>query len=262
MMILATDSKERFSNRVKDYVRYRPGYPRAVLDLLRDECGLTPESVVADIGSGTGILTQMFLENGNFVYGVEPNAEMRGAGERFLQKYTRFRSVTGSAEATTLPDSNVDFVVAAQAFHWFDPPAARAEFRRILRPQGWAVVIANHRMKDTTPFLRAYEVFLREFGTDYERIAETYPSAERMANFFGSGKFRERTAPNRQIFDFEGLSGRLRSSSYAPPPEHAKHKPMLVALKELFDVHADGGSVSFNYVTYIYYGRLEARGGE
>jgi SAM-dependent methyltransferase len=257
MMILATDSKERFSNRVEDYVRYRPGYPRAVLDLLREECGLAPESIVADIGSGTGILTQMLLENGNVVYGVEPNAEMRAAGESLLQKYTRFRSVAGSAEATTLPASSVDFLVAAQAFHWFDPPATRTEFRRILRPQGWVVVIANHRLKDTTPFLRAYEAFLHRFGTDYGKVAETYPSAERMSDFFGAGKFREHTAPNRQIFDFDGLSGRLRSSSYAPPAEHPDHRPMLAALRQLFDAHAGSGSVSFDYLTYIYYGHLD-----
>src|SRR5271170_3464981 len=122
----ASDSKQRFSNRVGDYVRYRPGYPRAVLDLLRDECGLTPKSVVADIGSGTGILTQMLLENGNLVYGVEPNAEMRAAGEEFLAAHPKFRSVAASAEATKLPDASVDLIVAAQAFHWFDPPASRA----------------------------------------------------------------------------------------------------------------------------------------
>ena len=262
MIVPATDSKERFSNRVGDYVRYRPGYPRAVLELLRDECGLAPESVVADIGSGTGILTQMLLENGNVVYGVEPNAEMRAAGEEFLAAYPKFRSIAASAEATTLPDASIDFIVAAQAFHWFDPRASRAEFHRILRTQGRVVVVANHRKKDATPFLRAYEAFLRKFGTDYGKVAETYPSAGRMTKFFGAGKFHEHSAPNRQIFDFDGLSGRLRSSSYAPPPEHPNHKPMLAALKELFDAHSDEGSVSFDYVTYIYYGRLEAGASE
>lgn len=256
-MTVATDSKERFSNRVADYTRYRPGYPHAVLDLLREECGVKPDSVIADIGSGTGLLTQLFLEYGNLVYGVEPNAEMRRAGEEFLKQYPRFRSVAASAESTTLPDASVDLVVAGQAFHWFDPQATCAEFRRILRPQGWVAVIANHRKKDASPFLRAYETFLQRFGIDYGKVAEKYPSATRMADFFGAGKFREHTAPNRQVFDFDGLSGRLRSSSYAPPPEHPNHKPMLAALRELFDAHAESGSVSFDYVTYIYYGRLD-----
>src|SRR5262245_49376869 len=118
--LLAPDSKQRFSNRVEDYVRCRPGYPAAVLDVLCEECGLRPESVVADIGSGTGLLAQMFLENGNLVYGVEPNAAMREAGEQWLERYPHFCSVAGSAEATTLPDAGVDFVVVGQAFHWFD----------------------------------------------------------------------------------------------------------------------------------------------
>ena|SRR5271154_5212791 len=255
--MLTADPKQRFSNRVADYIRYRPGYPHAVLDLLREECGVKPDSVIADIGSGTGLLTQLFLEYGNLVYGVEPNAEMRRAGEEFLKKFPRFRSVAGSAESTTLPDASADLVVAGQAFHWFDPRATRAEFRRILRPQGWVAVIANHRKKDASPFLRAYEAFLRRFGTDYGKVAEKYPSAARMADFFGAGKFREHTAPNRQIFDFDGLSGRLRSSSYAPPPEHPRHEPMLAALRELFDAHSDNGVVSFDYVTYFYYGQLD-----
>ena len=144
---------------MEDYVRYRPGYPRAVLDLLREECGFAPESVVADIGSGTGILTQMLLENGNVVYGVEPNAEMRAAGESLLQRYARFRSVAGSAEATTLPDASVDFMFVGQAFHWFEPKAARAEFERVLKPRGWVAVIWNERKQDETAFLREYETF-------------------------------------------------------------------------------------------------------
>ena len=104
-----------------NYVRYRPAYPSAVLDLLTSDCGLTAASVIADIASGTGIFTRMLLENGNRVFGVEPNAEMRNAGEEFLRAYPHFTSVAGTAEATTLADHSVDFVTAAQAAHWFDP---------------------------------------------------------------------------------------------------------------------------------------------
>src|SRR5277367_285802 len=132
MMNLTTNSKERFTTRVDDYVRFRPGYPAEVIGVLREECGLAPESVIADIGSGTGILTKLFLENGNSVYGVEPNAAMRESGEQFLKEYRLFRSVAAPAEATTLPNASVDFVVAGQAFHWFDPWAVRSEFARIL----------------------------------------------------------------------------------------------------------------------------------
>ncbi|MFY9691750.1 MAG: class I SAM-dependent methyltransferase [Candidatus Acidiferrales bacterium] len=259
---MATDSKERFSSRVEDYVRYRPGYPREVLDVLRDGCGLTAESVVVDVGSGTGLLAQLFLENGNVVYGVEPNAAMRDAGEQFLEKYPHFCSVAGSAEATTLPDACADFVVAGQAFHWFEPKAARAEFIRLLRPAGpggqggWVGVIWNERVSDRTAFQREYAALLREYCDDYAKVAETYPQYARMKDFFGSGAGSEKLLPNEQVFDFDGLRGRLLSSSYAPPAGHPKHEPMLAALREIFDRHAEDGRVRFEYQTHVYYGRL------
>src|SRR6266480_5260535 len=130
------DPKQRFSNRVADYRRYRPGYPPAVLDLLRIECGLRADHIIADMGSGTGLLSQLFLKNGHRVFGVEPNRQMREAGEEFLHRFEEFTSVPGSAEATTLGDASIDFVTAAQAFHWFERQAARREFRRILKPGG------------------------------------------------------------------------------------------------------------------------------
>ncbi|MGB7230441.1 MAG: class I SAM-dependent methyltransferase, partial [Candidatus Acidiferrum sp.] len=164
------DAKQRFSNRVADYLHYRPGYPSAIRDLLRSECGLRPGHLVADIGSGTGFLSELFLKNGNRVLGIEPNEEMRRAGEEYLASYDGFASINGSAESTTLGDASVDFVAAGQAFHWFDQDVARREFIRILKPAGWAVVIWNERLTDTTPFLRDYESLLRNFGADYARV--------------------------------------------------------------------------------------------
>jgi SAM-dependent methyltransferase len=250
------DPKRRFSNRVEDYIRYRPGYPPGVLDALRDECGLARESIVADIGSGTGLLARLFLENGNLVYGVEPNAEMREAGERLLREYARFRSVAGSAEATNLPDACADFVAAGQAFHWFEPNATRAEFRRVLKPGGWVVVIWNERKKDANAFQRDYERLLREFGTDYEQVAATYPTDERVEKFVGTGRYGKRMLPNEQVFDFDGLRGRLLSSSYAPAKDHPKHEPMLAELRRIFDAHEEAGRVWVEYNTRVYYGRL------
>lgn len=251
-----SDSKQRFSNRVADYVRYRPGYPLAILELLSEECGLAPESVVADIGSGTGMLTRMLLENGNVVYGVEPNAEMRAAGANLLQKCARFHSVAGSAEATTLPDASVDLVVVGQAFHWFEPKAARAEFERVLKPRGFVAVIWNERKQDATAFLREYETFLRAFGTDYEKVSEKYPQDRPMRKFFGSGAGGKKSFANEQVFDFDGLRGRLLSSSYSPPQGHPQHEPMLAALEKLFAAHAKDGRVRFEYLTHVYYGQF------
>src|ERR1700726_121959 len=182
-----TDAKQRFSTRVADYVRYRPSYPSALLDLLRSECSLRPGHVIADIGSGTGFLSELFLKNGNRVYGIEPNKDMRQAGEEYLASYDGFSSIEGSAEATTLDDASVNFVTAGQAFHWFDQNTARAEFIRILKPLGWVVVIWSERLTDASPFVREYEDLLRKFGTDYASVKESYPSEEHMRDFFGAG---------------------------------------------------------------------------
>ena len=247
---------QRFSSRVENYVRHRPGYPREIVDLLRDDCGLTKDSVIADIGSGTGKLTELFLKNGNHVFGVEPNREMRAAGERLLKDFPRFTSIDGTAETTTLPDRSVDFIVAGQAFHWFDLEKCRAEFLRVLKPGGWVAIIWNDRQVDTTPFLAAYEELLRKFSTDYERINHRrFNDGIAVRNFFRCEP-RLKDFPNAQRFDFEGLKGRLLSSSYAPEAGRPKHEEMLAVLKRIFDAHQQGGSVVFKYDTHVHYGKL------
>jgi SAM-dependent methyltransferase len=251
----ASNATSRFSDRVENYVRYRPGYPAEVVRVLSSECGLQPKHVVADIASGTGIWTRMLLENGNAVFGVEPNPDMRRAGERLLSDFPSFTSVAGTAEATTLPDAGVDFVTAAQAAHWFDRVAARREFERILKPGGWLVLLWNERLTDSTPFLRAYEQLLLTYGTDYGEVRHER-TTDAVNEFFDPVPYEERTFPMRQEFDYEGLEGRLLSSSYAPGPRHLKHEAMLRDLRRIFDVHADGGRVSFEYKTRVYFGRL------
>src|SRR5436190_11288304 len=232
-----TDAKQRFSNRVADYVRYRPGYPLALIDVLRAECGLRPDHVIADVGSGTGLLSRLFLDNGNRVFGVEPNEEMRQAGEEYLARYDKFSSVSGSSEATTLPEASVDFITAAQAFHWFEPVATRREFLRILKPHGWVVVLWNDRKISETSFGRAYEDLLVRYGTDYARVKEAYPEMQDMEKFFGKDNFQRRELPNFQEFDFEGLAGRLRSSSYSQCDGHANYVQMMAALWECIDAN-------------------------
>lgn len=252
------DAKQRFSNRVVDYVRYRPGYPSALMALLRAECGLKPDHAIADIGSGTGLLCRLFLENGNRVFGVEPNEEMRRAGEEYLASYQNFSSVTGSSEATRLPESSVDFVTAAQAFHWFETVATRREFLRILKPCGWVAVIWNDRRISETSFGRAYEDLLVRHGTDYARVKEAYPETQDMEKFFEKEEFHRRELPNFQEFDFAGLAGRLRSSSYAPKEGHAGYASMMAELRKLFDANQTSGQVRMDYTTQIYFGQLDA----
>jgi ubiquinone/menaquinone biosynthesis C-methylase UbiE len=255
-----TDSKQRFSNRVADYVRYRPGYPSAVRDVLRSECGLKSGHVVADIGSGTGFLSELFLKNGNRVFGVEPNEAMRQAGEEYLASYDGFASVEGSAESTTLGDASVDFVTTGQAFHWFDQNAARSEFTRILKPNGWVVVIWNERLTDTTAFLRDYEALLQKFGTDYATVKESYPSEQHMRDFFGANHYNSRVVPNFQEFDLDGLAGRLRSSSFIPAADAPNYAPMMEELQRIFAAYNQADRVRMEYSTHIYFGHLGSGG--
>lgn len=249
------DPTLRFSTRVENYIRYRPGYPPQVLETLQTECGLTPAAVVADIASGTGIFTRTLLENGNRVYAVEPNREMREAAERLLAGYPNLTSIAGTAEATTLHDRSIDLASAAQAAHWFDLPKARQEFARILRPGGWAVLVWNERCTDTTPFLRAYEELLLTYGTDYEKVRHEN-TTDNIGDFFLPTPFETRVFPMRQHFAYNELEGRLLSSSYAPMHGHSNYEPMLADLSRIFETHSTNGSVGMDYLTRVYYGRL------
>ena len=250
------DSTTRFSNRVADYVRYRPGYPEELVQSLRDEAGLKPSSVVADIGSGTGISTELFLRFGCVVRAIEPNREMRVAAEAQFRDVSRFHSIDGTAEATSLEAASVDLVVAGQAFHWFDVERTRTEFARILRPGGIVALFWNSRHLDTTPFLKGYEKLLQDFATDYRQVDHQRIDASVLKGFFGGDHFQTRTFPNSQSFDFEGLRGRLLSSSYAPAAGQPRHTPMLLELKRLFHDHEVGGRVQFDYDTELFFGRL------
>jgi ubiquinone/menaquinone biosynthesis C-methylase UbiE len=247
-------STARFSDRVENYVRYRPGYPAEVVDLLRTECGLQPKHLVADIASGTGIFTKMILENGNRVYAVEPNPEMREAGRTLLGTYDKLTSVAGTAEETTLPSASMDFVTAAQAAHWFDRDRARREFARILKPGGWCVLIWNERRTATTRFLRDYEELLLTYGTDYKEVRHERTTAV-IHEFFAPSPYQERVFDLRQQFDYEGSAGRLLSSSYAPLESHPNHSPMMRELQRIVSAHERHGLVEFEYNTRVYYGR-------
>ena len=252
----ASNATSRFSDRVENYVRYRPGYPAEALRALQIECGLTPRHTIADVASGTGIWTRMLLENGNRVFAVEPNQEMRRAGERLLSTFPNLISTAGNAEATMLPNGSVEFVTAAQAAHWFDRGAARQEFVRILKPSGWLVLLWNERLIHRTPFLRVYEELLLTYGTDYEEVRHER-TTDAVNEFFDPAPYMERSFAMRQEFDYAGLEGRLLSSSYAPGPGHSKHAPMLRELRRIFDENSSAGRVVFEYTTRIYFGRLK-----
>ncbi len=251
------DAATRFSNRVTYYNKYRPSYPNEIIDFLSYELGLLPSSVIADIGSGTGILSELFLKNGNQVFGVEPNREMRIEAELLLKLYPNFISIDGSAELTTLNSLSINFIVAGQSFHWFDVDKARDEFLRLLSPQDWVVLIWNDRQTDTTPFLKAYENFLHSYGTDYGQVNHKNLSEDVLNKFFGNSSYQVKQFPNEQIFDYDGLLGRVLSSSYIPMDDNPQFKTMISALQEIFDNHSSNGVINFEYDTKLYYGHLD-----
>jgi len=246
---------ERFSNRVENYRKYRPGYPPDIITLLRSECGLNSESIIADIGSGTGLFSELFLVNGNRVFGIEPNDEMREAGEQTLAKYPNFRSVKGRAEATTLPDASADFVVAGQAFHWFERPKARHEFKRILKGSRWVVLAWNGYRVESSRMMAAYQRLVSQYGTDYSEVQREVVGID-VESFYAPNRCRCAKFSFKQRFDYEGLEGRLLSSSYAPGSSHPNYEVMLQDLRAVFDANEDNGQVNFDYETEVYYGQL------
>jgi SAM-dependent methyltransferase len=246
---------ERFSNRVENYVKYRPTYPAQILNLFRGKMNLQNDSIIADIGSGTGISAKLFLENGNTVFGIEPNEVMREAAEIFLQDFPNFKSVNGMAENTNLENESVDFVVAAQAFHWFDREKTREEFKRILRDKGFIALMWNERQLNSTEFLRDYERLLIEFGTDYETVRHENITKETLQDFFQTD-FEQKTFSNVQAVDFEGLKGRMLSSSYIPTKENPRFAEMLENLEMLFAEHHENDRIEILYDTNIFYGQI------
>lgn len=251
------DATQRFTTRVNNYIKYRPSYPAAVIELLQREYGLTANTVVADIGSGTGMLAELFLRMGCPVYGVDPNDAMRAAGEALLSNYERFTSVAATAENTTLPDRSMDLITAGQAFHWFDAERTSWEWRRILKLGGYVALVWNDRHAGGTPFLEAYEQMLRTYGTDYRTVNhQNDDQAEKRDAFLGGNTWTLHTFPNQQVFDWDGVRGRLLSSSYAPEAGHPNHESMLAELRRIFDQYNENGTVTFLYTTEVWVGQF------
>ncbi len=251
----ASDSTTRFSSRTPYYHASRPRYPQAVVELLVAHLGLTMQSVIADIGAGTGISSQLFLDFGCPVYAVEPNAEMRAIAAAEYGDRPNLTLIDGTAEDTHLTDSSVDFVIAGQAFHWFDPAKTRAEFTRILKPDGWIVLFWNTRDEAESPFMREYNAFLQAFDKDEgkTRWQATREGTMAQDGYFSEDQLTRHTVPNRQVFNFDGLLGRVLSSSYMPLPGMPDYPPMEAALRELFDRYQQNGVVSMNYITEIFW---------
>jgi SAM-dependent methyltransferase len=246
---------DRFSNRVANYVKFRPGYPTAMMNLFTERLGLTRDSSVADIGCGPGNSSVPFVEFGCRVFGVEPNEPMRRAASKAFSGDSNFVAVDGSAQDTGLEEDSIDIVVAGQAFHWFNESAAVDEIRRIVKPGGYVALIWNERKLDATPFLKAYEELLIEFGTDYQVVRHDNLTRGGLSKTFGS-QFELASYPNTQVFDLEGITGRLRSSSYTPAEDQPAFRPMIQKLETIFAEHEESGRIQVLYDTNVFFAEL------
>lgn len=248
------DPTQRFSGRVDNYIKFRPSYPDEILKFLKEEINLSSEFIIADIGSGTGILSKIFLDNGNKVFCIEPNSEMRKAGETYLKNYKNFISINGTAESSQLHDHSIDLITAGQAFHWFDIEKSKKEFIRILKPKGWTALIWNSRKNDVTEFLKSYEKLLLKYSPDYKNVDHKNINEDILKLFFKN--YKKKVFFNSQRFDFESLKGRLLSSSYAPAEGDQNFSQMINELKNNFIKYQENGFIEFIYDTELFLGKL------
>jgi SAM-dependent methyltransferase len=252
----AQENQARFSGRVDSYRRFRPSYPREILDFLRRDCGLTSESKVVDVAAGTGLFSELFLENGNAVVAIEPNDEMRAVCQERQAVFPRLTVLNGTAEATGVASGSVDFITVAQAMHWFDLKRAREEFARVLRPSGWCVVAYNDRRMGGDPFHDGFERILVDFGPDYHRVQGAHLGEEQLRVFFAPYPFRRRILPNAQLLDFDALVGRIVSSSYMPTSGQPRYTEMRQAIEQLHRENQRDGQVRLEYNCAVSYGQL------
>lgn len=247
---------ERFSDRAGLYERFRPGYPADIIPFLEEAIGLSNKTIIADVGSGTGLLTELFLRAGNRVYAVEPNDKMRAVAESRFGDLANFSSIKATAEDTTLADRSIGLLTAGQAFHWFELDAARREFQRILQPEGWVALVYNTWNVPDSPIAAEYETLINRYGVDYERVKRQNRLGDETDRFFGEQGPLEKSFANDQPYDLEALCGRALSSSYAPLPGHINYEPLVDGLRQLFDNYAVDGRLQFPYITTVYWGKL------
>lgn len=247
------ENTKRFTNRSDNYVKYRPDYPPEIIELLQKEIHLDEFKDVADVGSGTGMFSRLFAKNGNITFGVEPNDEMRLKAEKSLGKYLNFISINGTAEFTNLADSSVDIVTAADAIHWFDMFKAKSEFSRILRDDGYCVIV-YHITKNNTPFMKEFNKLIKLLKKAEKSDDEKFEKS--VEKFFGPKKAKVKTLNSTHEMSFAELKGLVLS--YAIMPEDGElHKKTLKELKNIFDRNNLSGSVSMEYKIKILIGKIK-----
>ena len=251
------NSIERFSDRVENYIKYRPHYPKEIISFLNNECGFDRNKIAADIGSGPGISCENFIANGNTVYAVEPNDEMRKAAEKIFSSSKNFISINGTAEATTLKNDSIDFIIAGQAFHWFDRDKCKIEFKRILKSEGYAILMWNEKTS-SNDFMKSYYDLIEKYGTDYGKINHAIVTNDNViGKFYSPGSFQKKIFVHTHALNYDGLEGRLLSSSYIPLEGESFNK-MIDELKNIFEKYNENGKVGMEYETRLFYGKLNS----
>jgi ubiquinone/menaquinone biosynthesis C-methylase UbiE len=251
---MGEDFTKRFTGRAFFYSTSRPGYPERILDILRAEVGFDKTFIIADIGSGTGLLSQLFLENGNRVLAVEPNDEMRNFAEESLNKFPKFLSVQGTAEHTGIESASVDLVTVGQALHWFNCEASSSEFTRILKDNGHVCIVYNDRDNEDL-FMKDYDLIVR----NYARNRASVPSIDDayLSKFFKNEKYSKFSLPNEQTLDLEGLLGRMTSASYMPSPsDENQFAKLREEVARLFKKYEKLGRVRLLYDTSVILGKI------
>lgn len=236
----------RFTQRAADYARYRPTYPPEAVDAILGGLGSRPTITVADIGAGTGISSRWIAGAGVRVIAIEPNASMRQVS--LPHPLVEWRDAR--AEATGLPDASVDVVLSAQAFHWFNPTEALAEFARILRPRGRFALVWNEGDR-SDPLTAAYYEAVAAAAGDAPVLKVRGVSRE----FWDTPLFREQrelTFSHKQVLTEDGLVGRALSASYVPR-EGPRAEQLMAALRAAFHRHAAGcPTISLVYITRLF----------
>lgn len=246
-----SDNTKRFFDRVTDYIKYRPNYPEEIAYILERETKLNITKKIADIGSGTGISSLLFLKRNYSVIGVEPNKEMRNAAEQILSDYKKFKSVEGTAENTNLPDKSVDLIFSGQAFHWFDKEKSKIEFGRILKDNGNLVLVWNSRSTKSS-FQKEYEKALLDNIEEYKFVNHRNISESEISNFFFPKTMNKICIDNKQVLDMQGLKGRLLSSSYCPKSGDV-HNKLMEKIEQIFRKYQVNNEIEFEYETQIYW---------
>lgn len=248
---------ERYSSKTDDYAKYRPNFPNEIVEFLYSNDFINSNSIIADIGSGTGRFTRLLLEKGNKVYGVERNDEMRAKAEQLLSQYSNFISIRGSAEETVLTDNTIDLITAAQAFHWFNKEKCLSEFKRIIKKNGKVLILWDDFLTNYNNFSIEYGKVLNKYRiVELGQMEKRFTRTEMISDFFRNNKYETLSFTHEIYQNFNSIKGGALSASFTPKPDEVNYKPFLLELQEVFEKFQSEGKVLTAFQTICYLGKI------